>query len=149
MFIETYSDERTLVAPGRVELAIPYPELMGEELALWQKYLPVKRDIEDIPWFFYENAVPDRVVEELEKAKKVAHLFDRIEIWSRSADPMAVGVVSGDTPRYFSIVRWGDAKLTLEQVKRRLWLETVLFWWVPVGGILVCAATTFAVMVGG
>jgi hypothetical protein len=31
---------------------------------------------------------------------------------------MAVGVIGEEKPRYFSIVRWGDAELTLAQVKR-------------------------------
>jgi len=63
------------------------------------------------------------VITEIERAKKAPRLFDRIEIWSRTADPMAVGIIGGDKPRYFSIVRWGDAELTLEQVKKRLRIE--------------------------
>jgi len=31
--------------------------------------------------------------------------------------------MGGERTRYFSIARWGDAKLTLEQVKRRLRVE--------------------------
>ncbi len=148
MFIETYYDERLLVTAESGTPAIPYPELSGEELRVWQEYLPVKRDIKKIRWLFESN-VPGQVFEELAKARKMAHLFDRIEIWSRVADPIAVGVVGGTTPRYFSIVRWGDGKLTLDQVKRRLWWQAVLFWCIPVGGILACLAAVFAIAAGG
>ena len=50
---------------------------------------------------------------------------------------MAVGVIGEENPRYFSIVRWGDAKLTLAQVKRRLWVEKWLLPLTATGGILV------------
>ena len=144
MFIETYYDERALAPTSRGEPAIPYPELRGEDLILWQRYLPAKREIKSTLWWLYETA-PDTVVEELVKAKKV-RLFDRIEIWSRSADPMAVGVIGGGKTRYFSIVRWGDAKLTLEQVKKRLRAEEWMFWLAPVGGMLVCLTVILAVL---
>src|SRR6266550_7015189 len=39
MFIETYYDDRA-VATSTSEPVIPYPELSGEELTVWQKYLP-------------------------------------------------------------------------------------------------------------
>jgi len=38
-------------------------------------------------------------------------------------------------PAYLSIVRWGDAKLTLAQVKRRLWVEKWLLLLTATGGI--------------
>jgi hypothetical protein len=44
---------------------------------------------------------------------------------------MAVGVMGGEPTRYFSIARWGDAKLTLEQVKRRLRVENWMFSLIP------------------
>jgi hypothetical protein len=47
---------------------------------------------------------------------------------------MAVGVIEEENPRYFSIVRWGDAKLTLAQVKRRLWVEKWLLLLTATGG---------------
>ena len=43
MFIETYYDERAAVSGSTSEPMIPYPELSGEELAVWQEYLPMKR----------------------------------------------------------------------------------------------------------
>jgi hypothetical protein len=45
MFIETYYDERHMVPAGSREPAIPYPELAGEELRLWQTYLPVATEL--------------------------------------------------------------------------------------------------------
>ena len=44
MFIETYYDERAAL-PGSTQSnnVPPYPELSGEELTVWRKYLPVTR----------------------------------------------------------------------------------------------------------
>jgi hypothetical protein len=118
MFIETYYDERVPVPGNTSEPFIPYPELLGEELAVWQEYLPIRSDMRNL--FSPFNPIPDPAIEEM---KKAIRSFDRIEIWSRAGDPMAVGVIREEKPRYFSIVRWGDAKLTLAQVKRRLRVE--------------------------
>jgi len=118
MFIETYYDERAPVPGSTSEPLIPYPELFGEELAVWQEYLPIRREIRNLYSPF--NPIPDPAIAEV---KKAIRSFERIEIWSRTDDPMAVGVIGEEKPRYFSIVRWGDAKLTLAQVKRRLWVE--------------------------
>ena len=41
---------------------------------------------------------------------------------------MAVGVIGEAKPRYFSIVRWGGAELTLAQVKRKLRVEKWVLW---------------------
>jgi hypothetical protein len=123
MFIETYYDERAAVPGSTSEPMIPYPELFGEELTVWQKYLPIRRPIRKLSSWFNGEIIPGPVITEIEKAKNAPGLFDRIEIWSRTDDPMAVGVIGEEKPRYFSIVRWGDAKLTLAQVKRRLWVE--------------------------
>jgi len=113
IFIETYYDERQMVPASSREPAIPYPELAGEELSVWQRYLPVTTELGKVPFGFYHT--PQPVIEQLEKAQK-RHLFDRIEIWSRADDPMAVGVMGGERTRYFSIARSGAAKLTLQQV---------------------------------
>jgi hypothetical protein len=129
---------------------IPYPELSGEELTVWRKYLPVRRQIENLHSWFNIETIPRRVITEIERAKTATRSFDRIEIWSRAADPMAVGVIGGETPRYFSIARWGDAELTLEQVKKRLWVEKQMLWLISTGAILFClAATVAAVAYGG
>ena len=48
MFIETYYDDRAAVPGSTSEPAIPYPELSGEELTVWQKYLPMRRPIENL-----------------------------------------------------------------------------------------------------
>ncbi len=131
MFIETYYDDRTAVPGSLSEPMIPYPELSGEALTVWQEYLPIKRPIRNLYSPF--NTIPDPAIAEIKKATRS---FDRIEIWSRAADPMAVGVIGEEKPRYFSIVRWGDAELTLEQAKKRLRVDKWLLWLTPTGGIL-------------
>ena|SRR4030095_14024098 len=123
MFIETYYDERAAMAGGASQTLIPYPELSGEELTVWRAYLPVKRQVENLHSWFNGMPVPDTAVAEIQRATKALHLFDRVEIWSRTDDPMAVGVIGDAKPRYFSIVRWGDAELTLTQVKKKLRVE--------------------------
>src|SRR4029077_15564097 len=144
MFIETYYDERTAVPASTNEPMIPYPELSGEELTVWQEYLPMRRQIKHLQSRF--NTIPDPAIAEIKKATRS---FERIEIWSRAGDPMAVGVIGEEKPRYFSIVRWGDAELTLEQVKRTLRVEKWLFWLTASGGVLVFLITTFAAMAHG
>ena len=130
MFIETYYDDRAAVPGGTSEPIIPYPELSGEKLTVWQEYLPIKRPIRNLYSPF--NTIPDPAIAEIKKATRS---FDHIEIWSRAADPMAVGIIGEEKPRYFSIVRWGDAELTLAQVKRRLWVEKWLLLLTATGGI--------------
>jgi hypothetical protein len=107
MFIETYYDERAAVPASTSEPVIPYPELSGEALTVWRKYLPMRRQIRNLDSRLNRETIPGPVITELEKAKKVSRLFDRIEIWSRTDDPMAVGIVGEEKPRYFSIARWG------------------------------------------
>ena len=149
MFIETYYDDRAAaVSDSTSEPTIPYPELSGEELTVWRKYLPVRRRLGNLYSLFIET-IPGPVITEIEKAKKPTRLFDRIEIWSRAADPMAVGVIEGEKPRYFSIARWGDAELTLEQAKKRLRVEKCILWLTATGGILVLVVAMFAVAHGG
>ena len=131
MFKETYYDDRAAVPGSLSERMIPYPELSGEELTVWQEYLPIKRPIRNLYSPF--NTIPHLAIAEIKKATR---LFDRIEIWSRAADPMAVGVIGEENPRYFSIVRWGGADLTLEQAKKRLRVQKWLLWLTPTGGIL-------------
>ena len=144
MFIETYYDERAPVPGSTSEPFIPYPELSGEELAVWQEYLPVRREMKNLYSPF--NPIPDPVIAEIEKAIRS---FERIEIWSRVDDPMAVGVIGEEKPRYFSIVRWGDAKLTLAQVKRRLRVEKWLLRLIAPVGITVLLAALFIVVAYG
>jgi hypothetical protein len=85
--------------------------------------IPFRRPVVSLHPWFNGQTVPDTVIAEMERAKKIPHLFDHVEIWSRIDDPMAVGVIGDAKPRYFSIVRWGDAELTLAQVKRKLRFE--------------------------
>ena len=146
MFIETYYDERSTFCATSDEPAIPYPELVGEELKLWKRYLPTMRELENVAFWLHDN-VPHLVMEQLEKAQKTPRLFDRIEIWSRTGDPMAVGVIGGKQTRYFSIARWGDAKLTLEQVKKKLWRKKEwMFRLVRVGTTVIFLLATLALI---
>ena len=144
MFIETYYDERAAVPASTSEPVIPYPELSGVALTAWRKYLPMRRPIENFDSWFNGEAIPGPVITEIERAQKGPRLFDRVEIWSRTADPMAVGVIGDEKPRYFSIARWGDAKLTLAQVKKRLWIEKWLLRLTATGGILGFLVVTLA-----
>jgi hypothetical protein len=144
MFIETFYDERAAVPGSASEPVIPYPELSGKELTVWRNYLPVRRQIKHLSSRLYN--IPHPAIAEIEKA---TCSFDRIEIWSRAEDPMAVGVIGEENPRYFSIVRWGDAKLTLAQVQRRLWIENWLLLLTATGGIGFFAATLLALALGG
>jgi hypothetical protein len=116
---------------------------------VWQKYLPIRRPLERLHLFFDIEAIPRPVMTEIEKAKRIPRSFDRIEIWSRADDPMAVGVTGEEKPRYFSIVRWGDAKLTLAQVKRKLRVEKWLLLLSETGGIVVFLVTIFAIVAYG
>ena len=149
MFVETYYDDRTAIAGSTNNPMIPYPELLGEELTVWRKYLPVRRPIRKLFSFFNGEIVPGSVITEIERAKRAPGLFDRIEIWSRTGDPMAVGVIGEEKPRYFSIVRWGDSEVTLEQVKERLRVEKWMIWLTSTVGILVCLAATLAAVAHG
>src|SRR6266478_9092746 len=149
MFIETYYDERAPVPGSTSEPTIPYPELSGDELTAWQKYLPIRRPLESLHLWFEIGAIPGPVMTEIEKAKRIPRSFDRIEMWSRAGDPMAVGVIGEEKPRYFSIVRWGDAELTLEQVKERLRVEKWMISLTAAAGILLFVIATFAAVAHG
>ena len=149
MFIETYYDERAAVPASTSEPVIPYPELSGEALTAWRKYLLMRRPIENFDSWFNGEAIPGPVITEIERVQKGPRLFDRVEIWSRAGDPMAVGIIEEKNLRYFSIVRWGDAKLTLAQVKRRLWLEKWLLPLTATGGIMVYLVARFIVVAYG
>jgi hypothetical protein len=147
MFIETYYDDRATVPGSTSEPMIPYPELFGEELEVWRKYLPMRRQLRNLDSRLNRETIPGPVITELVKAPR---LFDRIEIWSRADDPMAVGIIREEKPRYFAIARWGDAELTIEQVKKRLQAEKWMLWLTSTMGILVfLAATLVAIAHGG
>ena len=148
MFIETYYDDRAAVPGSTSETAIPYPELSGEELTLWRKYLPIKRPIRYLYSRFNIETIPGPVITEIERAEKGPRPFDRIEIWSRTDDPIAVGVIGKEKPRYFAIARWGDAELTLEEVKERLRIDKWLLRLILTGGILVLLVVTLAIYGG-
>jgi hypothetical protein len=148
MFIETYYDDRAAVLGSTSEPVIPYPELSGEELTLWRKYLPIKRQIRYLYSRFNSETIPSPVITEIDRAQKGPRPFDRIEIWSRTDDPIAVGVIGKEKPRYFSIARWGDAELTLEEVKERLRIDKWLLRLILTGGILVFLVVALAIYGG-
>jgi hypothetical protein len=149
MFIETYYDDRATVPGSTSEPMISYPELSGEELEVWRQYLPMRRQIRNLDSWLNGETIPGPVITELDRAKKAPRLFDRIEIWSRAGDPMAVGIIREEKPRYFSIVRWGDADLTFEQVKKRLQAEKWMLWLTSTVGILVFLAVTLVAIAHG
>ena len=101
MFIETYYDERAAVPASTSEPVIPYPELFGEELMVWREYLPMRRQIRYLYSRFNSETIPGPVITEIERAKGAPGLFDRIEIWSRTGDPMAVGVIGEENRATF------------------------------------------------
>jgi hypothetical protein len=140
MFIETYYDDRATLPGSTGEPTIPYPELSGEELEMWGKYLPMRREIRNLDSRLIRETIPGPVITDIERAKQAPGLFDRIEIWSRTDDPMVVGIIGEEKPRYFSIARWGDAELTFAQVKKRLQVEKWLLWLTSTVGILVFLA---------
>ena len=149
MFIETFYDDRATVPGSTNEPMIHYPELSGEELEVWRKYLPVRRQIRNLASRLNREPIPGPVITEIERAKKAPRLFDRVEIWSRADDPMAVGIIGKEKPRYFSIARWGDAELTFEQVKKRLRVEKWVIWLTSTVGILVFLAATLVAIANG
>jgi hypothetical protein len=61
---------------------------------------------------------------------------------------MAVGIIGEAKPRYFSIVRWGDADLTLEQVKKILLVEKCMPWVASTVGIFIFLAATLVALSG-
>ncbi|MGN6718139.1 MAG: hypothetical protein ACTHLX_12165 [Candidatus Binatia bacterium] len=118
MFIETYYDETRPGFDATGERLIPYPELVGEELAAWRQYLPIKHTF---GIYSLELGIPEPVLSDVRRLR-ATRLFDRVEIWARKdPDPMAVGVIASDggSTRYYSIARWGDAEITLDEVKRK------------------------------
>src|SRR5262249_1343098 len=135
MFIETYYDDRATALGSTSEPMIPYPQLCGEELEVWRKYLPLRRKLRNLDSRLKRETIPGPVITEIEKARKTRRLFDRVEIWSRADDPMAVGIIGKEKPRYFSVARWGDAELTFEQVKKTLLAEKWMCWITSAVGI--------------
>ena len=144
MFIETYYDERRTGFDGGGERLIPYPELVGEELAAWRQYLPIKNAF---GIYSLELGVPEPVLSEVRKLRATC-LFDRIEIWARQdPDPMAVGVIApdGERTRYYSIARWGDAEITLDEDKRKLRLQEIVSRTILSAAILLVMVSIFLV----
>src|SRR5262249_6765677 len=127
---------RAAVPGSTSEPVIPYPELSGEELTVWRTYLPMRRQIRYLYSRFNSETIPGPVITEIERAKGATRLFDRVEIWSRAGDPIAVGVIGEEKPRYFPIARWGDQEIKVAQAKRTLWIEKCLAWLISPAGFL-------------
>lgn len=144
MFIETYYDETRPGFDATGERLIPYPELVGEELAAWRQYLPIKHTF---GIYSLELGVPEPVLSDVRRLR-ATRLFDRVEIWARKdPDPMAVGVIASDggSTRYYSIARWGDAEISLEEVKRKLRLQQVVSRAILSAAILLVMVSIFLV----
>jgi hypothetical protein len=144
MFIETYYDETRSGLDGTGERLIPYPELVGEELAAWRQYLPIKHTFGFYSW---ELGVPEPVVSEI-RLLRATRLFDRVEIWARKdPDPMAVGVIAPEAgrTRYYSIARWGDAEISFDEVKRKLRLQELVSRAILSAAILLVMVSIFLV----
>jgi len=93
MFIETYYDETRPGFDDTGERLITYPELVGQKLAAWRQYLPIKHAF---GIYSLELGVPELVLSDLRRLR-ATRLFDRVEIWARKdPDPMAVGVIAPD-----------------------------------------------------
>jgi len=145
MVIETYYDETRRGFDGTGERLIPYPELVGEELAAWRQYLPIKHTF---GIYSLELGVPEPVLGDVRRLR-TTRLFDRVEIWARKdPDPMAVGVIApdGGRTRYYSIARWGDAEITIDEVKRKLRLQEVVSRAILSAAILLVMASIFLVV---
>ena len=97
-----------------IDFTDSYVSLSLPELTARHAPLPMK--IFGLPTWLSIRAFPNRTI--------LNRYIDSIS-W------MAVGVTGGERTRYFSIARWGDAKLTLEQVKRRLRVENLISSLIP------------------
>jgi hypothetical protein len=92
---------------------------------LWRQYLPIKHTF---GIYSLELGIPEPVLSDVRRLR-ATRLFDRVEIWARKdPDPMAVGIVAPEDgrTRYYSIARWGDAEITLDEVKRKLRLQEMV-----------------------
>jgi hypothetical protein len=60
---------------------------------------------------------------------------------------MAVGVIApeGQRTRYYSIARWGDAEITVDEVKRRLRLQEIVSRVILAAAILLVMTSIFLV----
>jgi len=140
-----------------------YPELVERVYRLWRGFLPTTYRL--IEYRFDE--IPVESLEAISVAQQLG-CFDRIEIWTpegnsffgylarkidvareklaelaKDIDPMAVGVVVGPdgVEHFFQLVRWGEALLPLNKIKRHVrsvqWRLRLLFKILPT--LLGCA----------
>lgn len=147
-----------------------YPQLLGDELETWRRFLPTEASISRYTY----DEVPDDALDAIKDAQEM-QLFDRIEIWtpqgnrlsdrlrahygrvrdamsalSDGLDPMAVGVIDyNDESHYFPITRWGEALLSVDEVKKQLRKVNVLFFSLTMLPLLLVAAAVVASIAAG
>jgi len=125
----------------RVELTgLSYTELTGDELEMWEKFLPTSYSIAD----FAYDSIPDEALDELETAQEI-NCFDNIAIWTPehndlkgrlrrratgvmsrinavlqdALDPLAVGIIDDQNGvrHFYAIVRWAESLEPVEVIK--------------------------------
>jgi hypothetical protein len=142
MFIETYYDETRSGFDGTGQPLIPYPELIGEELAVWRQYFPIKHAIGIYP---FELGVPEPVLSEVQHLR-ATRLFDRIEIWGpqrpRSDGGRSNRARGTRNPLLFDRAV-GDAEITVDEVKRRPHLQEIVSRVILAAAILLVMTSIF------
>jgi hypothetical protein len=98
--------------------------MTDDELRTWKAFLPNRFSRQRGQWTQIDPALlPDEVMDKVERAHSL-DVFDDLQIWSakpQDVDPMAVGVVYGESRNhYFKVVRWGEALAPFETIKETL-----------------------------
>ncbi len=83
----------------------------------------IRRQIRNLDSWLNRETIPGPVITELERAKKAPRLFDRIAIWSRTDDPMAVGIIGEEKPHYFLLCAGGINSPTIWLIDSRAQLH--------------------------
>ncbi len=115
---------------------IPYPEITGYDLVIWDAFLPSSYSCKKKEWEeYYFDCIPQSALDEIESACD-ANVFTDIEIWTpekRRTDPLAVGVLGSRGAnnrfaggRFFKIVRWGESLLPFEEIERRMESQLII-----------------------
>jgi hypothetical protein len=145
MFIETYYDDTRSGCERHRSAAYSIAPR-----AVWRRLggvATVSLDKHAIGIYPFELGVPEPVQSEV-KRLRATRLFDRIEIWAcKDPDPMAVGIIApdGGRTRYYSIARWGDAEITVAEVKRSLRRQEIVSFAILTAAILLVMTSIFLV----
>ena len=83
----------------------------------------IRRQTRNLDSWLNRETIPGPVITELERAKKAPRLFDRIAIWSRTDDPMAVGIIGEEKPHYFLLCAGGINSPTIWLIDSRAQLH--------------------------